>query len=457
MTMRIAAVLAALIVLAGCGGGNNKSELRKTKADLAAAQEALTAADTDLAAARASLVEARAAAAMKQTEIDDLTDRLATADAELARLRTEGTADQAEIARLTTERDNLREEMAAAKVAAKTLQEEVARLMKQVTELQAQVATLLPFAPCEHNPDVDCVPPSLMPATGVAASDLPPLLATEGATLGEELQNTDNSFRAISSALVRDGEINRSSLNDRWAVDSVAGDGDAGFRVTYVDHEAEAPTTVAFTKDDLRGRTYNVMDYWLWNWDPASGASHPGERRNYDHLSVLGSVRPGGARHHILIGAETPVDSLPEGTAIFQGDLRADAYDNTVGSVDNSVARTNVRGNAVLVMNFSANSLVGQVNNIRLQAPGESGYSDAPASTGFDIAGGAIVDGRFSASITGTDSVADAPIERSMRGFSGGMIGAVYGPGGEEVGAAFTASRNMEGSDMVMLGHIVGR
>ena len=62
------------------------------------------------------------------------------------------------------------------------------------------------------------------------------------------------------------------------------------------------------------------------------------------------------------------------------------------------------------------------------------------------------MDGQFTADLTGMDSNANAPMDESLRGYEGGVLGEFYGPAAEEVGGVFNASRG----DRVMVGWLGG-
>lgn len=61
---------------------------------------------------------------------------------------------------------------------------------------------------------------------------------------------------------------------------------------------------------------------------------------------------------------------------------------------------------------------------------------------------GKIMDGQFAAKLTGMDSDANAPMDMTVSGYEGGILGEFYGPAAEEVGGVWNASRE----DRVMAG-----
>ena len=87
-----------------------------------------------------------------------------------------------------------------------------------------------------------------------------------------------------------------------------------------------------------------------------------------------------------------------------------------------------------------------------MRPPGENDYSPLSDTTWFEIGKGRIVDGQFTATLTGRDSNAAAAMDDTVRGYEGGVLGEFYGPAAEEVGGVLNASR----SDRVMVGMFGG-
>ena len=78
--------------------------------------------------------------------------------------------------------------------------------------------------------------------------------------------------------------------------------------------------------------------------------------------------------------------------------------------------------------------------------------SDWPETTYFSIDDGQIVNGQFTATLTGGDSNANAAMDESLAGYEGSVLGEFYGPAAEEVGGVFTASR----ADRALVGSLGG-
>lgn len=141
---------------------------------------------------------------------------------------------------------------------------------------------------------------------------------------------------------------------------------------------------------------------------------------------------------HWAAGARTA--DLPSGTANYAGWM----HSNTWSQVDRSnTFRYDVSGNLSLTADFDASTLQGRITNLRnrweLAEPRE--WVDLPDTTGFDISDGQIADGRFTATLTGTDTNENAALGESMRGYEGDVLGEFYGPNAEEVGGVINATR----------------
>ena len=112
-----------------------------------------------------------------------------------------------------------------------------------------------------------------------------------------------------------------------------------------------------------------------------------------------------------------------------------------------------------IVANFDMRALEGRVYRIRGTEPGAAGNTRStwPTSS-FTLTNGRIVNGQFTATLTGVDSDPNTPLDESVRDFMGHVLGEFYGPNAEEVGGVVSATRDVAGTadDRVLYGFIAG-
>ena len=79
-------------------------------------------------------------------------------------------------------------------------------------------------------------------------------------------------------------------------------------------------------------------------------------------------------------------------------------FDNTVGSILTSRARTQTFGYLALTVNFADGSLGGRIFNLWVRGPDDSEYSNISTTSRFDIENGRLNDkGQFTAELTGVE------------------------------------------------------
>ena len=111
-----------------------------------------------------------------------------------------------------------------------------------------------------------------------------------------------------------------------------------------------------------------------------------------------------------------------------------------------------------IVANFDMSSLDGRIFSVRGSEPGSKDRVSWRTSS-FIISNGQISDGQFTATLTGMDSDPDVPLNESVRGFMGKIVGRFFGPNAEELGGAVNASRDVTGTDddrNLLYGYIAG-
>jgi hypothetical protein len=146
-----------------------------------------------------------------------------------------------------------------------------------------------------------------------------------------------------------------------------------------------------------------------------------------------------------VFGVETPATAVPtQGVAVYNdGYFRADAYRQNSSSGD---FRQRYSGSMQIVANFDMSSLNGRIFSVRGSEPGSSDRVSLPTSS-FSITNGQISDGQFTATLTGMDNDLNVPLNESVRGFMGEIVGRFFGPNAEELGGAVNASRDVTGTD----------
>ena len=110
-------------------------------------------------------------------------------------------------------------------------------------------------------------------------------------------------------------------------------------------------------------------------------------------------------------------------------------------------------GEMTLEADFSEGTISGDVDNLWYLPP-EQEWLRMPETNSLVISNGEVVESRFHADWHGQDTDADSDYSESVRDLDGSMLGAFYGPNGEEVGGVFTGQR--EETDEVLNGRFGG-
>ena len=309
---------------------------------------------------------------------------------------------------------------------------------------------------------VDKVQPLTIPA-GLAQSTATPIHATDADdTLAALLPNPANLFAPLLSMFSGDpSEPSPSSvLTSDIRVTTVRSDGDNGFHVTYEVGSEEQ--TIHFEAGDyLDGQHYyfktiDGVGYFLGTetgsferTDKNQGSS----RFAYFDVNTFGDfdeTTDATDRNHFVYGARTDAANLPAGSATYIGGMHVQTYPTDDPSNND---RNRMEGSMRLTADFDESTLEGMVFGIRVTKTGENAPSRLSDTAHFAIGNGRIVDGQFTAALTGADSNENASMDETVRGYEGNVLGQFYGPGAEEVGAVLNATR----SDRVLYGWLGGR
>ena len=252
-------------------------------------------------------------------------------------------------------------------------------------------------------------------------------------------------------------EPQSSELADDVHIKSISSDGNNGFHVTYVVggqeemvHFEEADydsQNESFTKD-VDGIKYELASRTAAFQGPDKNQGSSEFKYLDAHLFVIDEPN---SRVFATYGARTEAAGVPAGTAVYLGKM--DSYNLDRNSPSNDL-RIRVRGGLELTADFDASTLEGQIDRIRVRGADEAEYSILPSTTRFAIGNGRIIGGLFAAALTGVDSDTNAPLDETVRGYEGGILGEFYGPSAEEVGGVLDAES--EAHDRVMHGWFGG-
>ena len=250
---------------------------------------------------------------------------------------------------------------------------------------------------------------------------------------------------ALSANLRRDSDNSVAELTTDAYIKSISGDvKNSNLSITYVVDGVEE--TVAFTSADVADTYANGVDFQMTDGPWASAF--------YLEYVVRVTTGRGQDRLYATAGFRTDAASMPSGTAEYSGYWRGDSY---LSTDPGNRHRIDYRGNVSLMAEFDEDALSGSVNEIQTKSRDASGnnlpWEDLPDTTQFMIHDGQIVDGQFTASLTGMDSTADAPMDMTVSGYEGGVLGEFYGPNAEEIGGAWNATRG----DRVVAGNFYAR
>lgn len=289
-----------------------------------------------------------------------------------------------------------------------------------------------------------------------------------GHILGKKTAGAD---LPISIATSRAGDA--STAMSQSMINSIRSDGDKG---VILEIGGSNPQTIHLTKSDLvtsDGSPYYGIDsddgpdVYLWaNETPSFADDLIKGLRDYRHLNVLGASIwiPGqaGESSRLILGQQTPPGQLPacygasDCEARYTGNFAAFSWKATDSSSDQ---RELISGNQFeLTADLGRATLQGEISEIRGRSPGSDTYVSWPTSQ-ISISDGQIADGRFTATVTGSDSATSPDLAASLSDYSGTMKGQFYGPTGEELGGLVSATRDVAGTDndRVLEGHVIGK
>ena len=136
-----------------------------------------------------------------------------------------------------------------------------------------------------------------------------------------------------------------------------------------------------------------------------------------------------------------PENLSPLGSASYAGNIFGNVWD--VDDPNRNTGLDLLRGTLALDADLDSGDIGGAVRNLRRFDYGAEtrAWEDLAETVSIEIGSGSIEQGRFTAAWEGRDGGA-TPVEDSVRGFTGNMLGAFYGPAGEEVGGVWRGHRD---------------
>ncbi len=301
----------------------------------------------------------------------------------------------------------------------------------------------------------------LMAGPGLIVSDASPVFAKgETSTLKAMLADPANVFPVLSTNLNRHREPSPGSveLSTDIFVKSIRRDASGAYVIDYVLDGADQQVAIPLDncprgcRTTVNGRTFGLYGDTRDDDDMATTEDGLGE---FDYVAAhFAFYQPDDTQRRVRWVFGVTNETLPVGTATYHGRLYSDTWLTTDS---NSDWEQRISGTVRIVANFDMRALEGRIYRIRGSEPGDSARTVWPTSS-FTLTNGRIVNGQFTATLTGVDSDPNTPLDESVRGFMGHVLGEFYGPNAEEVGGVVSATRDVAGTadDRVLNGFIGG-
>ena len=303
----------------------------------------------------------------------------------------------------------------------------------------------------------------LTAAPGQNLSDASPVFARdETSTLKATLADPSNVIPALSTLVARyRGDEQGTALDDEFFVTSIRRNASGEYVVDYVLFDEDQQVTIPNNAVDCTNAcrvTVNGREFSFWNAtnnddNMASFEDGLGEYEYFASHRIYFQPEDVQGRLWFVFGVRN--EELPMGTATYHGQLDTRTWKTADPDSDQ---RQFISGTMRIVANFDMRALEGRVYRIRGIEPGGDSRSTWPTSS-FTLTNGRIVNGQFTATLTGVDSDPNTPFDESVRDFMGHVLGEFYGPNAEEVGGVVSATRDVAGTadDRVLYGFIGGQ
>ena len=299
---------------------------------------------------------------------------------------------------------------------------------------------------------------------GQNRGDASPVFATdETSTLKATLADPANVIPVLATTMARyrGGDELGTELADEFFVKSIRRNASGEYVLDLVlvdeDHQVTIPNNGVDCTNACRV-TVNGREFSFWNAtnnddDTASFEDGLGEYEYFASHRIVYRPEDVQGRMSFVFGVRN--EEVPMGTATYHGRFDIRTWKATNSDWD---GRQFVTGTMRIVANFDMRALEGRIYRILGSEPGDDVRSIWPTSS-FALTNGRIVNGQFTATLTGLDSDPNTPFDESVRDFMGHVLGEFYGPNAEEVGGVVSATRDVAGTadDGVLYGFIGGR
>ena len=303
----------------------------------------------------------------------------------------------------------------------------------------------------------------LMAGPGLGMSDASPVFAKdETSTLRATLANPANVIPVLAATLYRHRAAGQEGVE--FATDlfvkSIRRKASGAYVIDYVLDGADEQVTIPLDncregcRTPVNGQTFAIYNETDNDADPATMEDGLGE---FEYLaSHRGFFRPDDTQRRMWFVFGVRTEDLPMGTATYHSRFSARTWET---ANDDIAQRQTIQANMRIVANFDMRALEGRIYRVRITPRGTFDDRVTWPTSSFTLTNGRIVNGQFTATLTGVDSDSTRPFDESVRDFIGHILGEFYGPNAEEVGGVVTATRDVAGTadDRVLNGFIGGR
>ena len=274
----------------------------------------------------------------------------------------------------------------------------------------------------------------LTPGPGLNRSAVNPVFARdEASTLKATLANPANVIPVLDATLYRHRAAGQEGVE--FATDlfvkSIRRNASGAYVIDYVLDGADEQVTIPLDncpsgcRTTVNGRTFAIYNETGNDNDSTTMEDGLGE---FEYLaSHRGFFRPDDTQRRMWFVFGVRTEALPMGTATYHGRFNARTWETANGDINQ---RQRISGTVRIVANFDMRALKGRIYRVRgTPREGESTVrADWPTSS-FILKNGRIVNGQFTATLTGMDSDPNTPLDESVKGFHGASPRGVLRPG----------------------------